>query len=50
MKYELTIKFTAGLLKGLTHTSVTTVYRKPGSVTKKAIGGGAYKVLSCTPR
>ena len=50
MTYELTIKFTAGLLKGLSHTSVVSFYRKPGSVTKKAIGGGSYKVVSCTPR
>jgi hypothetical protein len=48
MKYTLTIEFTAGLLKGLTHTSVVSFYVKPKTVIKKAIGGGSYKVLSCT--
>ena len=45
--YEVVVKFTGGLLVGLTHTTVQSWPRKVGQVVAKPIGGSPYVVVSC---
>jgi len=49
MKYEVTKLFTKGILKGLTHTGITSVKFEVGKVIKGALGGSDYKIISCNP-
>ena len=44
-QYNVTRKFTAGILKGLTHTAITTVAFEVGFVCKKPYGGGSPYVI-----
>lgn len=45
--YEVTRKFTGGILKGLTYTEITAVSYPVGFVCKKPIGGSPYVILTC---
>lgn len=45
--YEVTRKFTSGILRGLTHTEVTSVKFRVGWECKKPIGESSYKIISC---
>lgn len=45
--YEVTIRFTSGLLVGLTYTNRQDWPRKVGQVVAKPIGGSPYVVVSC---
>jgi len=49
MKYEVTRKFISGILKGMTHTEITSVKFDVGFICRNPIGGSAYKILSCNP-
>lgn len=47
-RYEVTIRFTGGLLEGLTHTNTQSWPRRVGQVVAKPCAGGSpYVVLSC---
>jgi len=45
--YTVTVEFTGGLLKGLTHTTTQSWPRRVGQVVAKPIGGSPYVVVSC---
>jgi len=49
MKYEVTRKFISGILKGLTHTSITSVKFEVGFICKNSYGGSGYKIIICNP-
>lgn len=43
--FLVTREFVSGPLKGLTHTEVTSVAWKVGTLVRKPIGGSAYKII-----
>jgi len=45
-QYNVTRKFTAGPLNGLTHTAITTVAFEVGYVCKMPCGGSPYVIVS----
>jgi hypothetical protein len=46
--FQVTRKFTAGPLAGLTFTETTTVFMPVGFRCERPIGGSPYVVTSCT--
>lgn len=43
--YKITRLFTSGILKGLTHTSITGVKFEEGFTCQKSVFGSAYEVI-----
>lgn len=46
-QYKVTRLFIGGILKGLTHTGITTVKFEKGFICNNPIGGSPYKIISC---
>ena len=46
-KFKITIEFTGGILKGLTHESTQHWPREVGRHVKKPCAGSPYRVISC---
>lgn len=46
-RYQITRKFTSGLLKGLTYTEITGVLMPVGFKCDFPIGGSPYSIISC---
>ena len=47
--FLVTREFVSGMLKGLTHTEVTSVAWKVGTLVSKPVGGSAYKIIRMDP-